>query len=766
MQSALRTHSCSLDLDHLPVIAKMPCSLQPSVSTPFLSTPTDSSYAPDDNVSSIGSRPHSSAETISPTPSQEPQPPQQPSQAKQRPAARTTVTQSWKWEFCSAILLLISVAAIPATLYPHDGQPLPQWPFSISINALLSIYSLVLRACIAFLVTSCIGQLQWSWYLEARPLKDVVLFHEAANGILGCVRWLWINRLRQPVTALAAMISIVALAIDPFIQQLVHAADCSKTLSNDLPATIPRTNYLNLGSGVDSSGTSFLPTILDGLNKFQNLTDFECLTGNCTFRNTYASLAFCSQCSDRSSEVVLDEQCTVQSFDKQCTVEFFGEFCSVEATTVDQGPCNLVEGDRKTKLRNLTTSWPPFAVNFYYDPSLDVSVTNPAPTVFSIQAKGQYFNVSSSDQVPRGLQFGAILGYSDSAIVREDPTNSYAPLRACDDSATNDTWRCRGFGAAECVLQPCVRTYSCSIEAGRINETIVEESSLDQIWGFWDPFLGDSNLLHAPLLGLLDLHCVTDADRRNLIENGYDVDNAGRWLSYNTTLNASNPVNTSSPFPESLLANDCLYIINPNFIEAFWVETLWPFLIGNVTRNLPELQSRAFGYVFEGREKLLQLYNSGNVSMESIRDTFTNLAQALTLWVRSNGDPRHSRRAEGDVLHYAVCVRVTWAWITLPATLVALALAMLALTVATTARRAVPMWKLFSLAVLLCGPAGDNWVDQGLLAANISKEGKASSWDDNSVDGMSKLASKIPVQLFEQDGKFQLRQVGVRSKEV
>lgn len=395
-----------------------------------------------------------------------------------------------------------------------------------------------------------------------------------------------------------------------------------------------------------------------------------------------------------------------------------------------------------------------------------MSDTNPPPEVFSIQAQGQYLNVSASDQFTQGLQFGAILGYSDSAIFRTDPTTNYYSLHGCDDSATNDTWRCRGYGAAECLLKPCVRTYSCSVQAGRVNETIVEESSLDQIWGVGDPYLEDTNLPHNALLVLLDLHCITDADRRNLFEHGYDLENAGRWLSYNATFKALSPVNASSPFSESLLANECLYIIDPSFIEAFWVETLWPFLIGNVTRNLPELQSHAFGYVFEGREKLLQLYNSGNVSMESIQDMFTNLAQALTLWVRSNGEPGYSRRAEGEVLHYAVCVRVTWAWISLPVALACLALVMLALTVATTARRAVPMWKLFPLAVLLCGPAGDKWVDQDLLATHITKADKTSSCEDGSVDGMSRLASKISVQLLEQDGKYQLCQVGVRSKDV
>lgn len=151
---------------------------------------------------------------------------------------------SWRWEFCNAIVLLISVAAIPATLYPHAGKPLPQWPSYITINALLAIYSMVLKSCIAILVTSCIGQLQWIWFLEAQSLQDLALFSEAAQGPLGSLSWLWAHHFRQPLIALGAIITITAIAIDPFIQQLVQPANCMTTLEDGITASVPRTNYL------------------------------------------------------------------------------------------------------------------------------------------------------------------------------------------------------------------------------------------------------------------------------------------------------------------------------------------------------------------------------------------------------------------------------------------------------------------------------------------------------------------------------------------
>lgn len=213
------------------------------------------------------------------------------------------------------------------------------------------------------------------------------------------------------------------------------------------------------------------------------------------------------------------------------------------------------------------------------------------------------------------------------------------------------------------------------------------------------------------------------------------------------------------------MANDCLYIIHPDFIAYLGYDILSAVLVGSITRS-PVDKSEGFEFTFRGKEQVLHLYNSGNVSMASVDEKFANLAQALTLWVRSSGDARYSRRAEGNVFNYAVCVRVTWTWISLPAALASLTLLMLGLTVATTTRRAVPVWKVFPLAMLLRGPAGDDWLDRDLLATTTGKASKASPHEDGSVDGMSGLASRVSVQLLKQDGKYRLRQVGVRSKKV
>lgn len=46
-----------------------------------------------------------------------------------------------------------AILAIFATLFPFSGQPLPQWPYRLSINTLLSVYVACLKAAILVVIT-------------------------------------------------------------------------------------------------------------------------------------------------------------------------------------------------------------------------------------------------------------------------------------------------------------------------------------------------------------------------------------------------------------------------------------------------------------------------------------------------------------------------------------------------------------------------------------------------------------------------------------
>jgi hypothetical protein len=54
----------------------------------------------------------------------------------------------WTTETCSYIIAILALGGLVATLLVHQGKPLPQWPQLVTINSIISIFSLLMRACV------------------------------------------------------------------------------------------------------------------------------------------------------------------------------------------------------------------------------------------------------------------------------------------------------------------------------------------------------------------------------------------------------------------------------------------------------------------------------------------------------------------------------------------------------------------------------------------------------------------------------------------
>lgn len=57
----------------------------------------------------------------------------------------TWIRREWLLEILACCLSLVYLVAIMITLAIHDGRPLPQWPFGISVNALVSVFAVILK---------------------------------------------------------------------------------------------------------------------------------------------------------------------------------------------------------------------------------------------------------------------------------------------------------------------------------------------------------------------------------------------------------------------------------------------------------------------------------------------------------------------------------------------------------------------------------------------------------------------------------------------
>ena len=59
----------------------------------------------------------------------------------------------WVVDLLACVVAFTALFAIIITLYSHNGRPLPDWPFGISVNALVSVFAVILKVTMLVVVT-------------------------------------------------------------------------------------------------------------------------------------------------------------------------------------------------------------------------------------------------------------------------------------------------------------------------------------------------------------------------------------------------------------------------------------------------------------------------------------------------------------------------------------------------------------------------------------------------------------------------------------
>lgn len=151
--------------------------------------------------------------------------------------------------------------------------------------------------------------------------------------------------------AFGATITVPALAIEPFTQQVVRPAICHK-LQPGLVAEVPRANnctelgYHN-GPAVTALDPGMSATMYAGLLNNSQVVDVRCSTGNCTFltvlgtAESYQTFGFSSKCVDITTELK-----ELGSREQTWTIPALGN--QSEITTVFEGNSTrtLITGDQ------------------------------------------------------------------------------------------------------------------------------------------------------------------------------------------------------------------------------------------------------------------------------------------------------------------------------------------------------------------------------------------------------------------------------------
>ncbi|KAL7933972.1 hypothetical protein V8C35DRAFT_280290 [Trichoderma chlorosporum] len=627
---------------------------------------------------------------------------------------------NWYLEIICCILAVAALFAIVGTIYPYRGKPGPEWPNIISLNTLLAIYTMILKACLALVIGSGISQLQWVWFSSERSLHDVVKYNTATSGAWGSFQWLWAHKLRQPLTAFGAVITIVALAIDPFTQQLLSYTGCNTILEGSV-AGLPRTNYFQghgIASGTNIEGGPIDKTIEPALQAAINAGLFgtpytvvpECSSGNCTFLQKYATLGYCTKCQDISTSITItNETCYLRNFTE-------GQFGGANYKT---RPCSA-----ETNASNITTALlNTDSVTFQGSTNLSITwddgpASNNNPDVGAMQITESGITNPSS----YGYYWTQVLIGKTSFSLQHLYPDGSGPIADCNGSEAN-SWSCKGYGAAQCTLQPCVREYSAAVNAGILQETLVNSTDPFLIWGY-----GDNNGTSNGAMAVIDTRCTTEEENAKLAAQGYEV-NATRWLPYNVTIGYSNsPV--AAPF------SNCTYAIDYLFASDLYQQYLVDFFNGTITANIFN-ENFVVGEV-TGPQPLQVMYNVGHFDFERVEGIFGNISDSMTAYIRGAGQAELSSPATGEVMHYDTCLQVQWGWLALPAALVFLVIIFLVWTIVVTAGQ--PVWKTSPLTMVFHGP----WSSGSLEAYGLSQERAAQL---ETSDGMEDASKSIFVKI-------------------
>ncbi|KAI1506627.1 hypothetical protein F5X99DRAFT_11280 [Biscogniauxia marginata] len=223
----------------------------------------------------------------------------------------------WLFEIAAWVASALALVAIIITIAMTDGRPLPQWPMHITLNSFVSFGSTIMKAALIIPVAEGISQLKWLWFKRAGDLDDIQTFDEASRGSWGSMKLIFSNR-RLHLAKLGAFITIVALGVDPFIQQVIVYPN--RTIPSPLGnVTVPiaqRYNDYSFGEIMSTREPTLemKAAINNGVYDTNEhpQDDFsmstQCATGNCTWPETYLSLAVCSKCANTTS--LITKNCT------------------------------------------------------------------------------------------------------------------------------------------------------------------------------------------------------------------------------------------------------------------------------------------------------------------------------------------------------------------------------------------------------------------------------------------------------------------------
>ncbi|KAF2999342.1 hypothetical protein E8E13_005620 [Curvularia kusanoi] len=589
---------------------------------------------------------------------------------------RTRTVMGWTAETCSFIISILALGGLVATLLVHQGKPLPEWPQLVTINSIISLFSLLMRACVGVVLAEGISQCKWNLYQKADKLEHIERLDSASRGAWGSFTLLFHFRPRKAyyVASLGATTTVLASLLGFFSQQLVQFQNC---LEEDATAftDISRTNsYARTGAYYQNLEFGEYPPMVAAINvgvlqapgDLTSVLSSGCTTGNCTFspagNASFSTVTISHSCEDVTAKVRIINQTAIHN----------------DAATNVSTYLGLDYGNNQT-----------------YEWAKDWATGG---TVLQSWIDSTYESI-------------AIYFLSRPGI------NSF-------------DWK-----VANCSLSPTVSTYEARIQGAQLEETPMGSVPIQGLDGqFPQPSVQDANLTQLNIdwgYSIATNYTIRNGVRESC--EGSSKNASGLVMFPKSTdeptyVNATGHTNPSAGWKWWYYPKDCIWSFRHASMKSI-AETL----SGIFDDQKVTLVYRGAA---SGSAHLQVLWNGGNMTANSVDVLMGQLATSMTTVVRTSSgvEPLGSteNNAKGVVWVNQTCVNVHWRWIAFPAAMIGLTgLFLLWIAFENRGIEKDRLWKSSFLAALFCEvdmdekPVGKKEMGSVAKSTSVSLEGNS-----------------------------------------
>ncbi|CAH0016685.1 unnamed protein product [Clonostachys rhizophaga] len=205
------------------------------------------------------------------------------------------------------VAYFVQFAAMIIVCISFNGKPVFDGRF-ITLNTIVSILSTGSKPSMLTAVASCISQANWSLFAgPPRRLYDFEMVADASRGPLGSLQLLLSSKLKGgAIVRMGAIITVFAIIMDPFAQQLIQLHQTRRYFPPGGPKESDSSSAPKLLGIISPPDLVMKAALLFGLTSDRShilkQASYSCPTSQCEYSDV-TSAAICSTCANVDSSL-------------------------------------------------------------------------------------------------------------------------------------------------------------------------------------------------------------------------------------------------------------------------------------------------------------------------------------------------------------------------------------------------------------------------------------------------------------------------------